>query len=103
MSSELADDFRALREHNREQAEKRRDRNVKSIDDLRWITDPEWPDQYRFWVRELTPYQFRIDDVLDIFPTNTKFHNIKTGERGWYRPSELLEMVERELAKAEAK
>ncbi len=35
-------------------------------------------------VVELTPYQFRIDDSIDLFPVNRKFHNIKTNERGDY-------------------
>lgn len=35
-----------------------------------------------FQVKELTPYQYRINEALDVFITNDRFHNIKTGERG---------------------
>lgn len=75
--SELADDFRAMREHRRRQNEKRRDRNVEWIERFR----QDNPDSE---VEEITPYQFRIDGFLDIYPTNQKFHNIETGKRGFY-------------------
>jgi len=28
--------------------------------------------------------QFRINDILDIYPTNRRWHNLETGERGGY-------------------
>lgn len=36
-------------------------------------------------VVKLTPYQYRIDGRLDIYPSNRKWHLIKTGERGQFR------------------
>jgi hypothetical protein len=33
-------------------------------------------------VKELTPFQFRVDNTVDLYPVNCKFHNIKTQERG---------------------
>ncbi len=35
-------------------------------------------------VVQLTPYQFRIDDAIDLYPKNHRFHNLKTGKRGFY-------------------
>lgn len=35
-------------------------------------------------VQELTPYQFRINDALDLYPTQRRFHNLKTQRRGRY-------------------
>lgn len=32
----------------------------------------------------LTPFQVRVNGVLDLYPTNWKFHNLKTGERGYF-------------------
>ena len=34
-------------------------------------------------VEQLTPYQYRINDELDLYPVNKRFHNIKTGQRGY--------------------
>lgn len=33
-------------------------------------------------VERLTQYQYRINDRLDLFPTNRKYHDVLTGERG---------------------
>lgn len=35
-------------------------------------------------IKKLTDYQYRVNDVIDIFPTNQKFHNIVTNKRGQY-------------------
>lgn len=35
-------------------------------------------------VTELTPYQFRINGIIDLYPVHGRFHNIKTGKRGFY-------------------
>jgi len=35
-------------------------------------------------IKELTEYQFRVNGVLDIYITNNKWHDLKTGERGEY-------------------
>ena len=36
-------------------------------------------------IRELTPYQFRVNERLDLFPTRRRWHDIKTQARGGYR------------------
>lgn len=35
-----------------------------------------------FDVKEISAFQFRINDRLDIFPSNKRFHDIKTMKRG---------------------
>jgi len=35
-----------------------------------------------FEVKEVNKYQFRFNEMIDIFPSNKKFHNLETGERG---------------------
>ena len=42
-------------------------------------------------VRMITEFQYRINGALDVYPTNNKWHNIKTGERGTY--SQLTRFV----------
>lgn len=48
-------------------------------------------------VVELTPFQYRIDGIIDLFPISGKFHNIKTNEWGIYpawTPKDLMEIHE---------
>ncbi len=33
-------------------------------------------------VRKITPYQYRIEDWLDIYPSNKRYHIISSGARG---------------------
>lgn len=37
-----------------------------------------------YQVRQLTPYQFRIEGRLDVYPVNRKWHDIKSNKRGSY-------------------
>lgn len=37
-----------------------------------------------FTLEWITPYQCRVNHVLDLYPTNRKFHNLMTGERGMF-------------------
>ena len=46
----------------------------------------------KFEVRELTPYQWRINECLDVFPKNRLYHDIKQNKRGGYR--DVLSFVE---------
>jgi hypothetical protein len=49
--------------------------------------------------------QFRVNGVLDLYPTNRRFHNLRTNERGDYRsdsPAELVAFVELQIGKAAA-
>lgn len=50
-----------------------------------------------YTVERKTEYQFRINGVLDIYPTNAKFHNIKTGKRGSFAGQNLATFVRRYL------
>ncbi len=49
--------------------------------------------------------QFRVNGVLDLYPTNRRFHNLRTNERGDYPsgpPGELTAFVELQIGKAAA-
>ena len=105
---DMADDFAALREHNRQQRAKRRESGTADIEALAELPDPSGdPDATRYSVEDLNNgYHFRVDDDLDLFPTNCRFHNLVTGDRGFYpsRPQpKLIEFIDQQLTKADAK
>lgn len=72
MSEEQIDIWRAMKETDKEDKEQRRKDLTQRLLNLKG--------KYR--IVQLTPYHFRINGVLDIYPTNGRFHNIKTGKRG---------------------
>ena len=37
-----------------------------------------------FKVIMLTPFQYRINNAVDMYPTQARYHVLKTGERGRY-------------------
>ena len=39
----------------------------------------------KYSVKYLTDHQWRINDTIDIYPTNRRYHNLKTQERGDYQ------------------
>ena len=82
--SDMGDDFRAMREHRRMVNEKNRERRGKHIEALRFAG---------YDVKELTPYQFRVEGRLDIYPTNACWHDIETKERGSFSGKNLKEFV----------
>lgn len=50
-------------------------------------------EKYLGCVKALTEYQFRINNRLDIYPRNQKWHDIKNNTRGDYRPNRLEAFV----------
>ena len=38
-----------------------------------------------FRVRKLTDFQFRINELLDVYPTHNRFHDLKRKRRGGFR------------------
>lgn len=49
--------------------------------------------QAGFDVSPVTDYQYRVNDAVDLFPTNRKFHDIKKNQRGEY-PADKDKLVE---------
>lgn len=48
--------------------------------------------------RQLTPYQYRIENVMDVYPTHGRVHDLKSGWRGDYHTaSDLKNRVEATL------
>lgn len=60
--------------------ESRRDAATKTINQLRAIFQINW----------LTPYQVRIEDAIDLYPTNLRYFVVATKDRGYF-PSTGLE------------
>lgn len=104
--SDVIEDFRAIREHNRQERANRRENGRADIEALADLPDPSGDDDImRYSVDDLNNgMHFRIDDALDLFPTNYRFHNLKTGERGFYpsRPQKALtDFVDRQIKRAD--
>lgn len=72
------------REHRHDIQERRRTRRDRRTVDILALRDRG------FSVRELTPYQFRINDTLDLYPTCNRWHNIKTQKRGSYQTVAMI-------------
>lgn len=53
--------------------------------------------QYGFKVEELSPYQFRVNDQLDLYPTSKKYHDVMRGTRGDYWNITVLDICRRIL------
>lgn len=88
-SSEI---YEAMREERRERAEARREESAIVFLELAHAG---------FKVRAMTEYHYRINERLDIYPTGTKWHDIETGKRGFYRgPQKLKAFVEKFFAAA---
>lgn len=84
--SEVIDDFRALKEHTRRQRQSSRAHGTEEIQNL-----------VGYRVKQLTEYHFRINHVLDIYPTQRRWHNLKTRKRGGYGKETLQQLVARQL------
>lgn len=50
-----------------------------------------------FKVEQLSPYQFRINDQLDLYPTNKRYHDVIRGTRGDYWNITVLDICRRIL------
>jgi len=77
--TEQSEIFRAMREHQMEKHSNQRHAAAKEI--ARLI-------RQGFSVRMFTPYQFRFNGRLDIFPTRQRFHDLEANRRGSYRELE---------------
>lgn len=82
------DDWKAFNAENNVRKINRRKEQTEEITRLA---------QKGFLVVKITDYQYRINAILDIYPTNKKFHNIATGKRGKY--FFLSQLIQKQLDK----
>lgn len=80
-----ADDYKQRRE---EQQQRRAERLPIRQLEIRALS----PD---YEVIELTPYQFRINRMIDLYPIHRNWHNLKTQKRGTYKTA--IEIVKKQI------
>lgn len=73
--NETAEMWRMYRQDLRARRAKRRTHNTPDVLALR---------DAGYTVREVSPFHFRVNDTLDLFPTNRRFHWLPTNRRGFY-------------------
>jgi hypothetical protein len=67
------------REIHRDQKEARAERRSRNAEDILALRNDG------FEVVELTEYHFRVNGIVDFFPTNRRFHVLKANRRGFYK------------------
>lgn len=75
--------WRDIRNDRRKYKQNNRDLFLSFLEDIKGMHK----------VVQLTEYQYRIDDTLDIYPSNRKWHLLKTGERGQFRNIEQIKKL----------
>lgn len=73
--SEIVEDYRLLREYEKERRAENRTNVVPQILKLR---------DYGFEVVRVNEYQYRIDDAIDLYPTRGRYHILSSGQRGYF-------------------
>lgn len=70
-----AEDYKQYRENQKQRRAERlpiRQAEIRSLSD-------------RYKVQELTPYQFRIDGKIDLYPIHNRYHILSSNKRGGYK------------------
>jgi hypothetical protein len=67
--------WRDVKDDRRQYKQNNRDLFLSMLDELRDTHD----------IKELTEYQYRVDGILDLYPSNRKWHLLPTGERGQFK------------------
>jgi hypothetical protein len=44
-------------------------------------------------VKKLNEYQFRVNGKIDLYPIHHRYHILKSGKRGSYKPGELQNVI----------
>jgi hypothetical protein len=66
------------KQYKSEQKERRSSRLPIRQNEIEQLSD-------KYDIKKLTDYQYRINDVLDLYPIHNRWHNIKTNKRGGYK------------------
>lgn len=53
-------------------------------------------------VEEFTPYHYRVDGILDLYPVRGRFHNVRTQKRGSYPRGMLASFVDKQIDSAQS-
>ena len=77
---------------------------IRKARDERYGRNLAWLKKVKgYEVKEVTPYQFRFlaegVSFMDLYPTNQRYHNLITGERGRYKTAQgFLDLVYKKLS-----
>ena len=85
----MSEESESWQQYKSEQKERRQKRLPIATEEIMNL------ESHGFIVKEKTPYQFRINDVVDVYPTHRRFHVIKSGKRGNYSYGKLLEQIKK--------
>lgn len=62
----------------------------------------EFCEKYKFELKQLTQYQYRIEDIIDVYPVRQRWHWLKSDERGtWSNTDQLKSIILHRLPEAE--
>jgi len=75
------------RQYKDEQQERRRKRLPTRIQEIASLSENGYT------VIKLTDYQFRINGILDLYPTHRRWHDLKTNKRGEYPANKLKDYI----------
>jgi len=77
------EDYSILREEQKTSKKQRRTTGKEEIESI-----------FGYEIAIITDYQYRVNGILDLFPTSRKYHNIKTQKRGHYTSAEKIILQE---------
>lgn len=84
--NETTEMWRAVRHAKQDRLARRRERGTSEIAGLT---------QAGYAVRTLTEFQFRVNEAVDLFPTNRRYHDLRSNKRGTYRNETAEELLGR--------
>lgn len=83
-----SDDFKTYREAQQERRAKRLPVRQAEIEALV---------EAGYTVRKLTEFQYRVNDLYDLYPIHRRWHELKTGKRGNYTTGKLAEFIQSKI------
>ena len=83
----MSEELESWNQYREEQKERRKKRLPVATDEIASLKE------CGFIVEEKTPYQFRINGLIDIYPIHRRYHVLKTGRRGNYNYGKLKQVV----------
>lgn len=91
MNEDINEESEFWREHDKEMRQMRERRRL-NFEDV-------WDQLIKrgHQIKQMSPYQFRVDDVLDVYPSNKRWHDIKNNRRGdlrvsWHNIANYIEL-----------
>ena len=74
--NEISEQWKEYREEQKERRQERLPKRTEEIQSLTFLG---------FKVEQMTEYQFRVNDRLDLYPIHNRYHDIENNKRGGYK------------------